>query len=110
MGDRSNILVKSGSEQVCLYTHWAGSELHKTLKSALIRGEDRWNDFQYLTRIIFCEMVKGHALELTGYGITQQIHDGDRNIIVNVDDQTVSTSEMTLIKFSSYIKTDRIEP
>ena len=106
MGDRANILVKKGEEQVCLYTHWAGSELPETLQKALQRGEQRWNDFQYLTRIIFCEMIARDELEgLTGYGITQVPHDGsDRVIQVNVDAQTVQTPRKDAVSFADFIK------
>jgi hypothetical protein len=104
MGDRANIIVKSGSERVCLYTHWAGSNLPKTLKSALKRGKSRWDDFQYLTRIIFCEMIGDDTKGLTGFGITQDIHDNENEILeVNIDNQTVNG-----ISFINYI--DQNEP
>jgi hypothetical protein len=114
MGDRANILVKSSekedAEQVCLYTHWAGSELPGTLKIALIRGRGRWDDFQYLTRIIFCEMLKrsGEGLDgITGYGITQKPWDGDdRLIFVIVESQQVILGEKKY-SFEEYVASVR---
>jgi hypothetical protein len=113
MGDRANIIVKSsekeGAEQVCLYTHWAGSTLPGTLKTALIRGKERWDDFQYLTRIIFCEMIKhsGESLDgLTGYGITQKLWDGEDSLIfVAVDEQQITIGEKKY-SFEGYIASD----
>ena len=95
MGDRANIVVKKGTcdqhEQVCLYTHCNGSELKSTLQAALIRGKDRWHDFQYLTRIIFCEMIKDDWQSTTGFGITQNIWGGCDNVIyVDVCKQEVT--------------------
>jgi hypothetical protein len=84
MGDRANVLVRYGNSKVYLYTHWDGTDLPKTVKKALKRGESRWNDGQYLARIIFSEMIKGSVLDLTGYGISSEVGDGD-NRIVEVD-------------------------
>jgi len=94
MGDRANILVTSDNETVCLYTHWAGTELPKTLQDALKRGESRLDDFQYITRIIFNQMTKGREMELTGFGITCEVHDNEHELIkFNVDDQTIVIGE-----------------
>ena len=93
MGDRANIVLKSDGEQVCLYSHWTGSNIPKTLRAALRRGGDRLTDAQYLSRIVFCEMLKGdrEGLDgLTGFGITQKPWDGaDRVVTVDVEAQTV---------------------
>ena len=93
MGDRANVIVKSGytGEQVCLYTHWNGSGLAKIVQAALIRGAERLEDFQYITRIIFSEMTRGHEEELTGFGITNRPQDGEDNNIIYFDvaNQTV---------------------
>lgn len=91
MGDRANVVVKCGEEQVCLYTHWSGTELPKTLQDGLKRGQPRWDDFQYLTRIIFSEMIKDSLMDECGYGITQTPWDGcDRIITVDVSKKTVT--------------------
>ncbi|QDP57889.1 MAG: hypothetical protein Unbinned1693contig1002_33 [Prokaryotic dsDNA virus sp.] len=88
MGDRGNIIVKYNEDIVYLYTHWGGSELYDVLKRALSRKE-RWNDPSYLTRIIFCEMVKDDVEGSTGYGISSTAGDGGTDIIVDVAKQTV---------------------
>lgn len=72
MGDRANIVVRmnqwENQPEVYLYTHWDGHSLWKTLQTALAKRW-RWDDESYLTRIIFCEMVKGSEEGETGYGI-----------------------------------------
>lgn len=62
MGDRANIVVKCDDEQVVFYTHWSGYRIANILANALRRGRGRWNDFQYLNRIIFCEMIKDDVM------------------------------------------------
>jgi hypothetical protein len=86
MGDRANVYVHEGDQPgVYLYSHWGGSTLPQVVRDALARGA-RWDDPDYLTRIIFCEMVKGDVSGTTGYGIGARVGDGaDR--IVDVDTQ-----------------------
>lgn len=96
MGDRGNIKVG----KVYLYTHWGGSEITEILKSALIRGKGRWNDEPYLTRIIFCEMIKDDVMGDTGYGISTVICDNEYPILdVDCAKQTVNG-----IPFKEFIK------
>lgn len=80
MGDRGNIFV-AGAD-VYLYTHWTGSDLGPIVRAALKRGQDRWNDDQYLARIVFCEMVKGDLLGTTSFGIAATVGDNNHPIIV----------------------------
>lgn len=98
MGDRANILVKDNSEDtgVYLYTHWGGTDLPLRLQQALRKGE-RWNDSQYLTRIIFCAMVDREDWDgTTGYGISSIVGDGDDRILeVNVKKAIVSVGGKT---------------
>lgn len=92
MGDRANVLVKENDADsgVYLYTHWGGHDLPFTLAAALGRRL-RWDDAPYLTRIIFCEMVKGNEQGETGFGISSFCGDGkDRVLVVNVDTQRVT--------------------
>jgi hypothetical protein len=103
MGDRGNIIVKDGNSKVFLYSHWTGSDLPKVVKKALGRKE-RWDDGQYLARILFCEMVKGHEGEATGFGISSEIGDGGTDILVDCDNQTVQEGEDEKpIAFKDYI-------
>jgi hypothetical protein len=43
---------------VYLYGHWSGTDSPLSVRAALIRAKDRWDDGSYLTRVIFCEMLK----------------------------------------------------
>lgn len=92
MGDRSQIAIKQdGKNRVYLYGHWLGNPT-EVLRSALIRGKGRWTDTEYLTRIIFCEMVKGHEMDETGFGIGTEKHgDIEHPIpVLDCDKQTIS--------------------
>lgn len=81
MGDRANVAIKDGNNRVYLYTHWNGYELPETLRRALVKGEDRWGDPQYLARVVFCEMV-GDNKGNTGFGISAEIGDNSYPVIV----------------------------
>ena len=91
MGDRGNIVV----DGVWMYTHWDGCNIKDILKKALIRGKDRWDDSQYLARIIFCELVPAEEWqELTHYGLSISIGDNDHSIlVVDTDKQQVMEHE-----------------
>ena len=90
MGDRANVQVKTNGKSVFLYTHWKGEELPKIVQHSLLRKQ-RWDDAQYLARIIFCEMIGPNELGgETGYGISAEVGDGDnRIVIVDTDEQKV---------------------
>jgi hypothetical protein len=116
MGDRANVYVREpyqNEEQgVYLYTHWGGSELARTVQKALQR-KLRWDDSQYLARIIFCTMISegGDSLEgEVGFGISTAIGDNSYSIIViDTEHQTVSftTEDKRLIigwPFNEYIE------
>jgi hypothetical protein len=108
MGTRANILIKSGDEQVCLYQHWDGDNLPEKLRKALKRGESRWNDYQYLTRIIFSEMICNEIDALTGYGISQKVYGGKNLVItVNMDKGTVQLQERSEVSFENFINNDQ---
>ena len=83
MGDRANIFVKQEQSGVYLYSHWGGTELPATLQAALNspQGRGRWDDEAYLTRIIFCQMVKGDEDGETGYGISTYTPDGEDRVL-----------------------------
>ena len=105
MGDRANILIKDGTSKVYLYTHWCGTELPKTLQTALAR-KLRWDDGQYLARIIFSEMIKDSLTDECGYGISSVVGDGDSRILeVNIQKQTVKviTKTISTYTFKEYL-------
>lgn len=86
MGERGQIQVG----KVYLYTHWRGDQLREILTAAIGRKE-RWNDEEYLTRIIFSEMVKNELMDATGYGIGSIEH-FDLNyplMVVDIKEQVV---------------------
>lgn len=106
MSDKAYIVVKGAGSKVYLYSHNKGYLLPMILKSALIRGQkERWNDTQYLSRIIFCEMVKDDVLGTAGYGISSIMFDNEHTTIdVDVDKQTIHISGKP-VSFFSYINT-----
>ena|SRR3990167_8225491 len=58
MGDRSNVKIINGTDKaIFLYSHWCGDSLLKTVHKALSRKQ-RWADESYLSRIVFCEMLR----------------------------------------------------
>ncbi len=102
----ANILIKSDNDTICLYlySHWDCYNLPSVLQSALVRGKDRANDFQYITRVIFTEMTKGNVMGLTGYGITTEVYDNERDIITfNTDNLTITIGEQSF-SLNDYIK------
>lgn len=110
MGDRANVAIKQTTKDedgnptyVYLYTHWAGSRLPFVVQAALTRGQGRWGDDAYLTRIIFSEMIQGALLEDTGYGISTSIQDNSHEIIfIDDENQTISIGEKEW-KYTDYI-------
>lgn len=93
MGDRGNIAVQfegDKTKRVWFYTHWSGYSMDSIIAAALERGKDRWNDDQYLARIIFCELVKGNEMDVTGFGIGVEPGDnGHAFRIVDIEAKTV---------------------
>jgi hypothetical protein len=102
MGDRANVIIKSGDEQVCLYTHWNGYRLQDVVRDALKRATSRWEDTQYLARIIFCEMVKDDLMGLGGFGISQTVHDNERPLITICTDDISITVGGVSFSLSEY--------
>lgn len=81
MGDRAQVHIKDTG--VYLYTHWGGYNLPETVHRALSKRW-RWDDPEYLARIIFEEMIKPFPNEETGFGIDTEKHD-DAYRIVTID-------------------------
>lgn len=109
MGARANIRVRQqyrengAGEFVYLYSHWGGEELAVELKRALARKQ-RWDDGPYLTRIIFCEMVKGKESSETGFGISTSECDNNYNIItVDPGKGEVTIGDSEPFPFAEYI-------
>ena len=80
MGSRAQVYMKDTG--VYLYTHWDSGRLKGIVQKAIARME-RWDDEEYLTRIIFSEMIKDNIEGATGYGIGCSKH-GDIELVITV--------------------------
>lgn len=81
MSTRSQVCMKETG--VYLYRHSDGYDLPNTVRVALQRKQ-RWDDAEYLTRIIFSEVIRGRLDDETGFGIGVKLH-GDIQYLVTVD-------------------------
>ena len=81
MGDRGQVHIKNTG--VFLYTHWGATELIQQVHTALSK-KWRWDDDEYLTRIIFDVMIGNEQGSETGYGIGNEQH-GDVWRLVEID-------------------------
>lgn len=106
MGDRGNIQVKESPADngVFFYSHWGGSNLPKVVATALDRGQGRWGDTPYLSRIIFCEMVKNDVNGETGFGISTQECDPNNDLIVVNDYARTVTIGDTVRSYREFIR------
>jgi hypothetical protein len=84
MATRSQVFIKDTG--VYLYQHYDGDGLMQIVCDAVNSdvGRDRQSDPEYLTRIIFCAMLKNSMDGSTGYGIGTEKH-GDIVFLVTVD-------------------------
>lgn len=97
MGDRGNIILRfkgeKASTDIYLYTHWGGSDIGETLKAALKKGEESWDDGPYLGRIIFQQLI-GDDNDVTGFGIAPYVSDNEHNfLVVDMDGAQTVTLE-----------------
>jgi hypothetical protein len=96
VGDRANIYLTQASDTergIYLYTHWSGYRWPERLREALEFGKGRWNDSQYLARIITSRVFAELVDETVSGGIGLEIGDNERPItIVDLDGMTVSFS------------------
>lgn len=104
MGNRANVYVHAGEQPgVYLYTHWAGDELPATVRTALAR-EQRWEDDQYLARIIFNTMTLGDEAGETGFGISAYPGDGGSRIVdVDTSAQSVRVFDEQPQSFGDFV-------
>lgn len=76
--------VVSPFGRIYLYTHDHAARLTNDVYSALVAGQ-RWDDADYLAKIIFCHMVPLECWEQDrGYGIGTQLY-VDINLLITVD-------------------------
>ena len=91
MGCRGTIEIieKENDSSVFLYTHWGANEMLHNL-TVTLKKKERWNDAPYLSRMIFCEMIKENVGGCTGHGIqTYKAGDSEEEITVNVKNQII---------------------
>ena len=101
MGDRGQVRFINEEGEVWFYTHWGASDLVADVQAGLRRGRDRWDDSEYLARILFCELVGADTVGVTGYGIGLSRH-SDVWQVVTVDavEQTVLVESPPVGPFS----------
>jgi len=111
MGDRGQVLIKGSDEDhgVYLYTHCGAWDLPSTVKAALAK-KWRWDDREYLARIIFDAMTEGNHGKETGYGIGTEVHEDIwRLVTVDCDKRTVTIENwgkpVATYTFDEFIKT-----
>ncbi len=103
MGDRGQVHIKDegNGKGVWLYTHWGASDLVEVVQAALAK-KWRWNDPDYLARIIFDEMIGANQGDETGFGIASDGPHGDEWRIIEIDCKgdsvTVLDNEVVVIK------------
>lgn len=105
MGDRAQVhFTDTGA---FLYTHFGGYKIDEVVASALDRGRSRWNDPEYLARIVFSEMIRDDIDGTTGYGIGTDRHsDVSRIVHVDCDEKEVTVDtrdEATTYTFDAFI-------
>lgn len=104
MGDRGNVcFVEKNGGIMYFYTHWGRSKLLGTLRNALKRGVDRWNDEPYLARIIFSEMIKDEILSETGYGLSTTKGDGDITFIIDMKNRSIRCGDGEEVSFQDFV-------
>lgn len=107
MGDRAQVVITENDElegAVWLYSHWGGTDLPSVVQSALKRQE-RWNDSEYLARIVFQEMI-GDDKSATGYGIGTSEHGDNEHpvLILNASSMIITARDMHHMPFKSFIE------
>jgi len=101
MGDRANIYLvtpksygpKAQVGGIYLYTHWSGYAFPEKLREALEFGKGRWDDDQYLARIITSRVFADLVDSETGGGIGLTIGDNEIGrpvLVVDLINGTVS--------------------
>jgi hypothetical protein len=87
MGARTQVYIKD--EKVYLYSHWDSGSIKKIVAKALVKRW-RWDDPEYLARIIFEEMIGNQKGTEMGFGIgTSQHQDLDNMITIDCAKQKI---------------------
>lgn len=95
MSTRAQVTVKGTG--VFMYQHCDGYNLFTTVKKAVKDAVEagRFNDEEYLNRMIFNRMTKDDPMGSTGFGISTEVH-GDIEYLIVVDTQKGQVFEKNL--------------
>lgn len=93
MSTRAQVYIKDIN--VYFYQHYDGYNLFDTVKKVIAR-KLRWNDAEYLARMIFSEMIKNDIDGETGYGIGTKQHK-DIEYLVTVNCKKREVTELSVI-------------
>jgi hypothetical protein len=108
MGTRGQICVRGNHGDVYLYRHFDAKNLLNDVYVGLSYGQ-RWDDSEYLARMIFEQMISGNTDKVYGFGISVTKHsDIDLLLIVDCNTHNVIIEKKPLeirIPFDEYIKT-----
>ena len=103
MGDRGNVkLVYENKSKIYIYSHWTRSELPQLVANALHFGESRWDDEQYLARVIFQTVIDNDD-GVTNYGLSPYRGDGDDTVTVYLDENEVANSSGDKFTFRQWV-------
>jgi hypothetical protein len=93
MGARAQVHIQDNG--VYLYTHWGSGSIVEDVQTALASeaGQNRFDDPDYLARIIFEVIKDGDTTGETGFGIgTTEVGDNDLLITVDCNERSVTVS------------------
>lgn len=84
--DSAQVEIISSAGRVYLYAHTGAPSITKVVHDALSKRK-RWDDPDYLARMIFCEMIpREHWESDLGYGIGSVLYTST-NVLISVDTQ-----------------------
>ena len=84
MGDRGIVkLVFENSSQICIYSHWEGSNLVSLVREAIAK-KWRWDDPTYLARIIVDYVTKSGRDKEDSWGLATSENDCDGTVAIVV--------------------------
>lgn len=109
MGTDAQVCIKTEDGPLYFYRHYDGPNVVWSVQKALAM-QKRWDDPHYLSRIIFEEMISGHADKECGFGIGLKQFSGISLLVtVDCEKQQVELRRDPLnvrIAFSEFIKAD----
>ena len=87
MGNRGQVKIEPSN--VYLYTHWYADTLPSLVKAALLK-RCRWDDEEYLARIVFDVMTECGRDSEKGFGIgTSEYGDIEVLVTINCDSKSI---------------------